>query len=443
MVVLGGGWAGLLAAREVRKQRPEARVIVLEQSPREQSGGLLRSVHEDGFTFDLGGPHILFSKFRETLEEVRGILGDNVVERPRRNFVLFDGQFVPYPFENGIYRLAPETRARLGRGLIEAALERARKPGWAPANFREWVYGFFGQGMGSEYLDPYNTKIWKRPLDSLACDWVYTPGRVPVPEVADIALALAGIESVGYKEQSHFLYPKHGGIRSLYESVLEQVLRSEVEVRFHEPVSEVRREPSGWTVNGAFRAPTVVSTLALPDLLPMLRGVTDLTPWVPRFDYNRVVVVGVALDRPDPNQTAVYVPRADVPFHRYTWMSYLNPPTAEGSSNLIAEVTVPKGQPIDAPAVTEGVLQGLVTIGVAPTRASIRFARTWVNEYGYPIYTMDHTAAKRAVLPTLREHGLHSVGRWGSWEYWNTDMVLRTVRTTVTEMLAVPGSAKP
>lgn len=435
VAILGGGWAGLLAAREINRTSPETSIVVLEKDPRDKAGGLLRSETIDGFTFDCGGPHILFSKFPETLAEVREILGTNVVELPRRNYVSFDNQLIPYPFENGIYLLPPDTRARIGTGLIEAALERARNPNWKPANFREWQYGVFGAAMAAEYLEPYNSKIWKRPLDQISADWVFTPGRLPVPEIPEIARAIAGIESVGYREQARFLYPRKGGILSLYESLLGIVEHLPVDVRFEVPVSAVNREASGWMVNQSVRSRIIVNTLPLPRVIQMVSDVPDSLKRQAHFDYNRVVVVGVALDQPGPDQTAVYVPRPDIPFHRYTWMSYLNPPSATGS-NLIAEVTVPKDAEFDASAIATFVLGGLETLGVIADSSAVRFTRTWVNEYGYPVYSIGGSEAKRLLLREFNRHGLFSVGRWGSWEYWNTDMVLRAVKSTVADMTA-------
>ncbi|EQD26246.1 flavin-containing amine oxidoreductase family protein, partial [mine drainage metagenome] len=140
----------------------------------------------------------------------------------------------------------------------------------------------------------------------------------------------------------------------------------------------------------------------------MIQGGTRLARWVPEFDYNRVLVVGVAMDGPTPNETAVYVPQPDVPFHRYTWMSYLTPP-ANGGSNLIAEVTVPRDSAVDINRHVKEVLGGLVAIGVLPNRASARVTRSWLNEFGYPVYSHSHHRTTSVVLASLSKRGLYSV----------------------------------
>ena len=55
-----------------------------------------------------------------------------------------------------------------------------------PETFLDWIIGLFGDYMNDEYLIFYNKKIWKRPLDKMAADWVFTPGRLPFPYIEAI-----------------------------------------------------------------------------------------------------------------------------------------------------------------------------------------------------------------------------------------------------------------
>lgn len=250
---------------------------------------------------------------------------------------------------------------------------------------------------------------------------------------------MKGEPSVGYKEQSEFVYPRIGGIRALYEAALNDVERAGVPVRFGTRVEKVERSNGLWHVNGSISARVLVNTLPLPALLGSILTPSPNPTWVQEFDYNRVLVVGIALSTPTPDQTAIYVPQGDVPFHRYTWMSYLTS-CPSGCSNLICEVTIPHFERPDPAKLTDAVVRGLSKIGVIRKAADVLFVESWLNEYGYPIYTHRHKEATAAALSGLAAEGIYSVGRWGSWEYWNTDMVLRAVKKTAGELLlAVRG----
>lgn len=428
----------MLSAIEIKTREPDAEVMVMEKDPRDVSGGLLRSEVVNGYTFDCGGPHILFSRDQRILNKIADILGDNVTSKERKSFVCIGDKFIPYPFENGMYMLPPEKRVNHGSGLIAAALWRSGNPNWHPTNFQDWVYGFFGKSIGDTYLAPYNQKIWKRDLDQMSADWVYTPGRVPTPDVESMARAIAGLENTGYKEQAIFIYPKWGGIQSLYRSVQNKAESVGVDVQYGCQVRKLLRTSNRWQVNHSVVARTLVSTLPLPELIRMIGGNLRVSLSPSSFDFNSVVVVGISMRRDTPDQTAVYVPRKDVPFHRYTWMSYLTPPE-HGGSNLIAEVTVPPDKKIDRRVQERRVIKGLSKIGVISGEGEVDVCKSWVNKYGYPIYSVGHRERTYSALEQLANSNIYSVGRWGSWEYWNTDMVMKAVENTVSTIPRVTG----
>ena len=405
------------------------RVSILEAEKLEKLGGLLKSETIEGFTFDIGGPHLLFSKNESILSEVLEILKPNYSKRIRNNYVLHNGQFIPYPFENGAYMLKPDERINIAKGIIDRMLYISENKNWKPETFLDWVNGFFGDYMAHQYLIPYNRKIWKRPLENMAADWVFSPGRLPFPKLDDILLTVAGIFNTGYKEQAYFYYPDDGGISSLFNSLRNRVLLKGAKIIADKRVNTIKVDTNGkFYINNELIADRIISTIPLPELLISLDDGDNYKELVRRFDYNSVVIVGVALKEKTPNQTSVYVPDSRIIFHRYTWMSSLVPPKDQKGSNLIAEITVPKGEIVDLQNITKKVIEGLLMIGVVKDEASIMFTRVWFNKYGYPIYTLDHNQVRDEAFRILKQYNISSVGRWGSWHYWNTDMVYKAVK---------------
>jgi len=124
-----------------------------------EHGGLLKSVTIDGFTIDIGGTHIIYSRDRIILNELLSLLGDNVISHERRSYVLFDKVFVPYPLENGLYMLPPEERAEALINFMEAILSMGKD--WKPRSIEDWIQ-FFGKWNAKKYLIPYNKKTWKK-----------------------------------------------------------------------------------------------------------------------------------------------------------------------------------------------------------------------------------------------------------------------------------------
>lgn len=429
-VVLGGGWAGLLYSRQSlsRNAATKPRLGVIEKDKKDELGGLLKSKVIDGFTFDTGGPHILFSKDKQVLSDIVSMLNGNSVMRKRNNFVLYHNKLINYPFENGIYALEPEVRVQFIKDIIKQMISLAKNDEWTPSTFLDWIKGFFGDKIANEYLIPYNEKLWKRPLDKMAADWVFTPGRLPFPKLDDMINSAAGIPNVGYNEQSFFYYPKRGGIQALYNSLLNIVKDLGGQLIAGEKVSKVERKRNKlYEINDTIKTNNVINTLPLPEILRCIGDSAEMNRLSDKFDWNRVVIVGLALSRKTPDQIAVYVPDPTVIFHRYTWMSSLIRPKKRDKSNIIAEITIPKNDNPDLHRIVDKTIKGLADLEVISDEEQVIFSKAWLNEYGYPIYSIDHKETRDLAMALLNEFGIKSVGRWGSWHYWNTDMVFNAV----------------
>ncbi len=291
--ILGGGLAGLTVAAHL-----ESECEVLECD--ERVGGHCQSVREEGFTFDAGGPHIMFSRNKATLDYMLSLLGDNVYRGRRNNKVLYKGRYVKYPFENGLADLEPNDR-------YECLYHYLYNNHPAPTNFREWLYHNFGTGLTEKYLLPYNEKIWNVPADQMALDWV--DGRVPKPPIEDVIKAAVGVETEGYTHQLHFFYPAVGGIEALPRAMAENARN--VVTGF--PIRHLYRSGDGWVASNGHserRYDRIVSTIPIHDMIHVVDGVPEeIKTAVRALRYNSLftVTVGVASDRV-PDYSAVYVP---------------------------------------------------------------------------------------------------------------------------------------
>jgi len=427
--ILGSGWAGTIFALKLKLNFPAADVIVLEKAG--VLGGLLKSISIDNHVFDVGGSHVIFSRNRSVLEEMLSLLDKNLVKRQRKTYVLLDLTFVPYPFENGLYVLPPEERAEALIHFLEAWT--SRNANWMPKTFKDWVYGFFGKWIAEKYLIPYNEKIWKRPLDEIDVDWVYTPGRLPIPDWRDVVKSAMGTPTVGYVEQSTFYYPSHGGIQTLFNAVAKKAESLGVNFVTNVKVSKIERSDGEWVINDKFKAKRLINTIPLKELVKALDAPKDIMKTSKELDYNKVAVIGLALKKNAPKQHWIYVPNKDIAFHRYAWISNYSPKNSpNGESTIIAEVTLPPNTKANIEELTDKVMADLEKLNVLK-RDEILFTKAWLHEYGYPIYRIGHRERREVVMKWLKEQNIISVGRWGSWHYWNMDRTYEEVLRRINE----------
>lgn len=171
--IIGGGLTGVTLGRLLAAQGED--VIILERD--RVYGGLCRSHTANGFTFDDGGSHIIFSRDAEVQSFMRDVLQENKAERNRNTKIFFKGAYVKYPFENGLAELPPEDRFYCINEYVKTLIALEKGELQPPENFREWILYTFGAGIADLYMIPYNEKIWNYPAEKMSLHWV--DGRIP------------------------------------------------------------------------------------------------------------------------------------------------------------------------------------------------------------------------------------------------------------------------
>ncbi len=440
--VIGGGLAGLTLAYYLLRLDGSLRIAVLER--KEKAGGLLRSETVGGFTFDLGGSHILFSKNRELLGEILGIVKDYLTHR-RAAKIRYGGRFIKYPFENGLKDLPPEERYECLRELVFAYIKRVRGEVPEPSNFLEWIYYVFGKAIAEKYLVPYNLKLWKTDLRKITLEWV--GGRVPNPPLDDVIKSAVGLETEGYKHQLIFHYPRVGGIEALINNLISELssypnftLKLGAEPRKISILDkglalEVSKEGE---VRDYF-CKAVVYTGALTELPPLIEG------WS-RSEFRdlrnlRAVPLGVValgIEGEAPPYHWVYFPSDDVIFHRIAFISNFSPHNApKGHFSLIAEASFKSWEELrnyPKERLVREVVEGLETHGIARSgKVVVSYVKKWRK--AYVVYDKLRSNLVSRVKEYLRSSGIFLHGRFAEWEYLNMDAVFQKSKDLSREVL--------
>jgi protoporphyrinogen oxidase len=432
--ILGAGVSGLALARfliEGGLRRDD--VTLFEAAP--AVGGLCASKTVEGFTYDVTGGHILYSKDAAAMKWMQQCAGgrEAFVERVRHTKIRFGDRWVHYPFENGLGDLPPQANFECLRGYVAAWHARQVNGTRSPAAFDEWVQWRFGDGIARHFMTPYNEKVWKRPLGVISSDWV--AGRVPDAPVDDVLRSAVGIRTEGYTHQSIFYYPLRGGFQAITDGIASSVLDR---VRLSTPVTDLVRSRPGWRVNGE-EFDRVVSTLALTDLPDLVRDVPpDAARAMRTLQYNSITCLLVALDRErHPDLSWVYLPHAEQgPTNRVTYMSNYAPGLAPaGKSSLLCEVTHPGGAPYPGPEVEREVVEGLVRAGLV-ARGEVLFTDRTSTRHAYVVFDHEYAARRRAAFEWLDSIGLVTLGRFGRFEYDNSDQCVIKARELASRLSA-------
>ena len=419
IAILGGGITGVTAARQLAAAGHE--IALFEATGR--LAGLCASTVRDGFVADHAGGHILFSKDREVMAFMLAALDGIGYHTTRRETTIrLKGRYVHYPFENGLGDLADDDRFTCLKDYILAWHER-RSGVQAPKDFESWCTWRFGRGICDLFMHPYNRKIWNVPLAELGTAWV--EGRVPDAPMEDVLKSALGTRTEGYVHQSVFHYPLTGGFESLVRGMA-RPLRREC-IRLETPVTSVAKDGTGFAVN-CEHFEQVVSTIPLQVLGRVLAGVPSaLKQSFGALDHVSLRNVFVALDKSDPPPLSwIYFPHeSDGPQNRVTWLSNYSPQNAPaGKSSVMAEVTWYRNMPESAATTTEAVVSGLVKNGLFD-RDQVQFTEVFDVPHAYILYRHGLEAELENLRAYTASLGLHVVGRFGNYSYFNSDACVR------------------
>ena len=421
--ILGGGITGLTLGYLLNQKGVDFEILEKEH----ECGGLMRSLQEDGFTFDYGGSHIIFSKDKEVLDFMINLLGNNKIKNRRNTKILYKGRYVKYPFENGLADLPKEDNFECLFYFVQNLLAKERGNLKKPKNLKEWFYYTFGKGIAEKYLIPYNEKIWKYPLEKISLDWVE---RIPNPPIEDIIKSSLGIETEGYTHQLYFYYPKVGGIQSLIKS-LEEKIKNRITKKFE--VLKIKKEDGKWIVSDG-RAEKVydkiISTIPIHYLINALNAPEEVKNAVNNLKFNSLITVMIGIDKPKINDfTWLYIPDKDILTHRVSFPSNYSPFVApEGKSSVLAEITCNIGDEIwrmNYEYLIEKTIDDLNKLKIID-RKDVCFAKVKRIKYAYVINDLDYHRNIRIVRNYTENLGVDLVGRFAEFKYLNMDGCIRS-----------------
>ena len=413
--IIGGGLAGL----SVGYNLGNLNFYILEKE--EKRGGLLQSERIDGYTFDTGGSHILFSRDKNILNEMVSIAGD-VIKHHRRTFIYYNDRFVKYPFENGIYMLSPQERYEILLDFVNNMIKKKREP----KNLLDWFYYVFGKKITDKYLKPYNEKIWKRNLEEISLEWV--GNRVPNPPVEDILKSAVGIPTEGYLHQLEFYYPRYGGIEAFAKGI-EKKIENRIK---REEAERIKFEDGKIIVCGKYEHvfDSLVSTIPMNKIPDMIDENGEIKKIASKLDYNSVTVVGLGVRGKTPDFHWVYVPQDDIIFHRIAFLhNYSRSMAPESRANILIEISHKPDEKLKE--VVDSVMEGIEKMGL---NVELETYGIWERKYAYIIYNMDYLNSTNKMRKMMIDRGIIPFGRFGNWEYLNMDAVWIRAKETAKKL---------
>lgn len=388
-LILGAGPSGLAFARKL-KDFGEESFLVLEKET--EAGGLCRSKMVDGSPFDIGGGHFLDVVREEVDEFLFRFL-------PREEWQLFNrdsrievkGDVIGHPFEANIWQFPLEKQVDYLESIAKAGCNGEEEK---PEKFVDWIRWKLGEKIATDYMLPYNQKMFADDLDELGTYWLE---KLPSVSFKETLMSCLAHKAYG-KEPAHgkFYYPKNFGYGEVWlriaESMKEQ-LRYEAEVAFMDVENRLVRTKDG----REYQAEQIITTIPWKSIgkiqnLPKqyINGIQELKHSAVETRYQE--------ENLDTEAQWIYYPDEELAYHRILLRHNFC-----GNS---------KGYWMETRKERVSLFRGEES------------SFTYLNEFAYPLNSLKKPEIMDALLSYCKTKKVYGLGRWGEHNHYNSDVTV-------------------
>jgi protoporphyrinogen oxidase len=419
IAVLGTGMAGTGAAYAL--QQSGAPFVCYDKNGY-RGGHTYSKRYSSGFVFD-EGPHVSFTKN----SRIRDLLAQSVGgQYQEQKFVLdnyWRGYRIPHPVQCHLSELPVDLRVKV---ICDFVARRPRSDqttaAEAPQTYAQWLYAVYGKTFAETFPMVYGKKYHTATMDQLTTEWIGP--RMYQPSLEDL---LSGAFERRIPDK-HYIqairYPSEGGFVSYLEGISQEFhVRLNHQVVGIDPRAKVLRFSNGQSHPYS----AVISSIPLPELIPMIDGVPQAVVAASRaLAYSNVLLFNVGLDRSDISDAATtYFYDEDVIFARVSVPHMFAPGNVPpGCGSIQAEVYFSdKYRPltVEPQSLMPTVLQDLRRCGFIREQDTILMTDIMVSRYGNVIYDMERHAAVSLVHEFLDSVSIRYCGRFGKWDHSWTD----------------------
>jgi protoporphyrinogen oxidase len=416
IAILGAGPCGLSAAWTLAGQGAHVSVFEKQGGP----GGLCRTNRFDGFSFDLGG-HRIVSHDTALLKRISDLLGPGLLTRTRKSAILWNGRFIRYPLVPGDlfkYRHLLESAGFL-LSLIGSRI-RCLGNGRPKADLESFLKDQYGNRLYQRFFRDYTHKVWGEAAKNLSGAW------------ARERIAPFKIRRVMRPQSAAFYYPARG-IGHLFEALANDLSGQDVHIHYNAcvrglsvengNVRAVRIEKNGQAED--FSCDRVISTIPLPELLPLL----DLSPRGLTFRGLRFLNIMLSCAEVS-DKTWIYVPDKTVLFSRIQEPKKRSSENAPlGRTSVMLEIPCSPGDAVwtmPPDKLFERCMNDLSAIGLGRLKPHVTGYFDTRAGHAYPVWTLDTPAIRTRLLEGVsRFRNLWTCGRQGAFRYVFMDQAMQ------------------
>ncbi len=411
IIVIGAGISGVTVAKNIRR-----RCIVLEET--DMIGGLSTQYKSGDYWFDYGGHYFHFKDKQRVKDYLETFHLFEEYNRVSKAFLL--NRYIPFPVQ---FHLSYFPK-KIAQSIMEEILNRKDTEA---DNLFDHLCSSFGSTLFRLFFEPFMSKYYGFDLRQMAARM--DKGSIPVPDRETVRQGLDGKRFTDAGYNPVFYYPRKG-LRGFFEDYSEDV---KDQIQFQQKVIEVDlQKKSVRTRDNEYKFERLVSTMPLKSLLSCLKQ-KDRLPSPQRLNHTSTLICNIVLKKRRRRFHWLYLPERRFAFYRAGFYPSRQYPVC------YLEKSLPPGSDYDPNSVKAELVFTLKELGLIDTESDIVHIDIKIIPISYIIFDHHWHATIPGALASLRQYGIYSIGRFGSWTYSSMSDDVQSAMRAADEINKITG----
>lgn len=434
VVILGAGPAGVGAAYRLM-QHNRFDVTILERN--EVVGGNAGSFALGGLNVDYGSHRLHPSCDPQVFKDIRTLLGDDLLERPRHGRIHLKGRWIHFPLKPAdlMMRVSPTFAFGVGLDLLKK-MRGFRLDTETRESFATVLEAGLGGTICRDFYFPYARKLWGVEPDALS--GTQAKRRVQASSLSKMFRKIMGMRPGGQQGKRGVFYYPRGGFGQITEAYSKAAEAAGAKILFQTSVRSLQ-------VDGN-RVHTVVAERDGKELriqcdhvwstIPLTALVRSLHPAAPPdvlesaggLTFRSMVLVYIVLEQDRFTEfDAHYFPETSIPVSRLSEPKNYSLHGRSGMTVLCAEMPCSLQDPVwnmSSDELGQVVLDTLSRLSL-PVKGPVKEVLVKKLSHAYPVYLQGYESRFKAMDEYLEPmSNLLTFGRQGLFAHDNTHHAL-------------------
>lgn len=390
IVIIGAGISGLTAARFLQED-----FVLLEKE--NYIGGLATQYKAGDYWFDFAGHYFHFLHKQEIRHIVETICPFKKFNRKSITFAM--ERFVPFPLQYHLSYLPAAVRKQI-------VTEIQNQEFTSSDNLHDFLEINFGKTLFQLFFRPFLSKYYNIDLHRIISNM--DKGSIPPPDIERVAAGASGKKFLNAGYNPRFFYPTTS-LRDFIHHYAAPIPRDRI--RLNETVTAVDTQKRVVkTDRGEYKYHKLITSMPLKNLMGMVHP-SQTFPRPGEFHHISTQLVNVVLKRQRKRFHWVYIADEDIPFYRAGFYP-LQPQVTCYLEKSVSVDTV-----IDREKTAHEIEYTLKRLKLIETPDEIQYFDTRLIPISYILFTTRWRELVPPLLAKLKESGIYSIGRFGSWNY--------------------------